>query len=1010
MTFVYTSPYLLPLLLASLISLTVSVYAWLRRTSSPSAVWLALLGLSSAEWAFAYALEIAGVEMQTKIFWGKIQYLGITTTPLFLLLFAFKLANLMDHLPPRRLFLLGVFPAISVVLGLTPESHSLIWAEVSIARHQLFSALDITHGPWFWAVIGYSYIYLVIGTYIILRHVGTMKGLYRGQTLALVISVIAPWLANALYITRLSPIDPLDLTPFAFTISVVGVAWGIFGFRLVDVAPVARDVLLENMREGLIVLNAHHRVVDINPAAGRMIGLPAEQAIGKSMNEIFSPWPYFLERFEESSSGTDVLVVGRGEARRRYSVRVSPLEDTRNHVTGRVMLLRDLDEAMLPEPRLAVRKADGLPAEDESQHDAQGKPKNSLRQALLNFFLPPVLENIPAGAANPTWAQSMERVLTIMMRLAALIGVITVALILPGITTQWVYAASIVLVIVFLWVLSFWRTAPLQVRINFFLVLIYGLAFVEVYYFGYSVEAFIYLIAATILGTLFGDLRGGFLSMSASLTLLSIFGWIISQGMHRSEFGPMPPFSFQSAMISMTTYLAVSTAIVASVNALIGSLNRAWQKETQALNLLQQERDLLEQRVNERTRDLAEARDQALRSRDEVLNEIAERKRAESLLQESELRFRQIVEAASDIIYRTDANGRFTYVNPTTLRIMGFDSEDQMLGLHFLSLAANEWRHKLKRFYDRQFISGEQSTYFEFEVISLDGERIWIGQNVQIIKEANTVVGFQAVARDITRLKEAQDALALSRDQALEASRIKTLLLSRVSHELRTPLSSILGYAELLKLNAFGPLNEEQLDASTKILESADYLTKLVNDLLDQAQAETKNITLRMKLFSPSLLLQKVQAAMELLAHKKGLAFEVELAPELPEMLYGDEGRLQQILINLAGNAIKFTITGRVKVRLYLPASMQWAMQVSDTGAGIPKEAQAYIFEPFRQVDNAITRQNRGTGLGLSITRQLVEIMGGSIHLESEPGHGSTFTITLPIHRKPEMELGQGQP
>jgi signal transduction histidine kinase len=204
-------------------------------------------------------------------------------------------------------------------------------------------------------------------------------------------------------------------------------------------------------------------------------------------------------------------------------------------------------------------------------------------------------------------------------------------------------------------------------------------------------------------------------------------------------------------------------------------------------------------------------------------------------------------------------------------------------------------------------------------------------------------------------------------------------------------------------MNTFGDLNIEQKDAATQIMGSADYLSKMVNDLLDEAQAESKSMSLHKTMFSPASMLQKVQASMDILAHNKGLELSTSLAPELPELLYGDERRLQQILINLTGNAIKFTRIGKVQIKIYQFSPGQWAMQVSDTGAGIPKEDQAYIFEPFRQVDNSITRENRGTGLGLSITKQLVELMDGEISLESEPGQGSAFTIILPILRKLEQ-------
>jgi two-component system sensor histidine kinase/response regulator len=385
----------------------------------------------------------------------------------------------------------------------------------------------------------------------------------------------------------------------------------------------------------------------------------------------------------------------------------------------------------------------------------------------------------------------------------------------------------------------------------------------------------------------------------------------------------------------------------------------------------------------------------------EAVKEIAERKRAEALLQESEARFRQIVETASDIIYRTDVNGNFTYVNPSALNMMGFASEREMLGGNSLELTLPEYRQCLKRFYVRQYLGKIRSTYYEFPVLTADGNIVWVGQNMQLIMDGETVTGFQAVARNITQLKQAQEALALSRDQALDASRFKSQLLSRVSHELRTPLGGILGYAELLQYKAFGGLNENQRNAVNNIIESTHYLTEVVNDLLDQSQIESQSLSLYNEYFEPAELVEKALSPIKALALKKGLELRVEISPDLPTELYGDVKRLRQILINLAGNAVKFTKTGEIVVRLERPAPAQWSLAVRDTGAGIPAGDQKNIFEPFRQVSNSITRENRGSGLGLAITRQLVEIMGGQVSLESEIGKGSVFTIILPILNAP---------
>jgi signal transduction histidine kinase len=263
------------------------------------------------------------------------------------------------------------------------------------------------------------------------------------------------------------------------------------------------------------------------------------------------------------------------------------------------------------------------------------------------------------------------------------------------------------------------------------------------------------------------------------------------------------------------------------------------------------------------------------------------------------------------------------------------------------------------------------------------------------------VTGFQVLARDITAIKQAQEALRIAYDQALEASRAKSQLLAKVSHELRTPLGGILGYAELLQNGTFGPLQETQQKAADEILQSSHYLTLMVNELLDEAQIQANTATLQESCFTPAVLLQQIIPGLEIMAERKGLKFTTSIDPKLPQELYGDERRLRQILVNLIGNAIKFTKEGRVHASLRCPDSTHWIMQVTETGIGIPEEAHSSIFEPFKQADNAITRENRGIGLGLSITKQLVELMGGRIVLESQVGAGSTFTVLLPLVKQP---------
>ena len=255
------------------------------------------------------------------------------------------------------------------------------------------------------------------------------------------------------------------------------------------------------------------------------------------------------------------------------------------------------------------------------------------------------------------------------------------------------------------------------------------------------------------------------------------------------------------------------------------------------------------------------------------------------------------------------------------------------------------------------------------------------------------------------QLQERERELVVARDHALQASRLKTELLARVSHELRTPLGAILGFTEMLQIEVFGPTNEEQRQIMTQVIQSTQYLTTLINELLDQAKLEAGQLKLNIIPFNPVDLVKDVQAKMNVLAQVKSLTLNTKISGNIPTILSGDPIRLQQILVNLISNSIKFTDRGSIQINLSMPDNHHWAIQVSDTGLGIPLTAQTLIFEPFRQADGSITRSYGGTGLGLSIVKQLVTLMGGQITLESRVGQGSTFMVTLPLEQALNQQL-----
>ncbi len=241
--------------------------------------------------------------------------------------------------------------------------------------------------------------------------------------------------------------------------------------------------------------------------------------------------------------------------------------------------------------------------------------------------------------------------------------------------------------------------------------------------------------------------------------------------------------------------------------------------------------------------------------------------------------------------------------------------------------------------------------------------------------------------------------VAVFRDYTHEAEveRMKNTFLAIVSHELRTPLNAILGYAEMLKEAVYGPVNEKQSRVAERIMTNSHRLLDIVSDLLDKAQMEAGKLSLHLQSFRPADLIDNVHSVMDKIAGDKGLALTSELDPGLPEFIVGDIARLQQILVNLINNSVKFTEKGSVHMCLSRKDKKHWLLKITDTGIGIPDEELPNIFEAFRQVDSTATRKYGGFGLGLSIVKQLAELMDGEVTVDSKLGTGSNFWVTLPL-------------
>jgi PAS domain S-box-containing protein len=337
-----------PVAASAVVSFAVAVAIW-RRRPAPGAISFSLLMLVVAEYSLAYVLELVSADLPHVLFWDNMEWLGAAWAPTLWLVFVLQYTGRARWLTRRTVALLAIEPLITLLLLWTNQFHGLIEDHIRLDTSGSFAALALTYGVWYWIDIAYSYLLLFVGAILICILILTLMRstrLYLGQAGALLIAVLAPWVGNALTAFGLSPFPNLDLTPFAFTISGLAVAWSLFRFRLLDILPIARETVFESMSDAVIVVDEQNRIVDLNLAAQRLAHDTASKAIGQPFTRIFSAYPELVEHYYDATEANAEIVLGEGEALRYFGLRTSPLYRRSGHlaVAGRLIILNDVTE------------------------------------------------------------------------------------------------------------------------------------------------------------------------------------------------------------------------------------------------------------------------------------------------------------------------------------------------------------------------------------------------------------------------------------------------------------------------------------------------------------------------------------------------------------------------------------------------------------------------------------------------------------------------------------------
>ncbi|MFI5014760.1 MAG: ATP-binding protein [Hyphomicrobiales bacterium] len=383
-------------------------------------------------------------------------------------------------------------------------------------------------------------------------------------------------------------------------------------------------------------------------------------------------------------------------------------------------------------------------------------------------------------------------------------------------------------------------------------------------------------------------------------------------------------------------------------------------------------------------RDLRRADRQALTGESEI-----ERLRDEIWqARESEERYRSLIEGQNDLILRRDQDGRIVYANAVFLEAAG--QSEAIIGSGFVlaSISTSE-----------TLLTADGARSFDQEIETGRGRR-WISWIETVVREPEGRMLTQCVGRDITERREAEQAIAGAQRKAEAASAAKSRFLANVSHELRTPLSGIMGMADLLLDTGLSP---EQATYARAVKSSGESLLSLIDEILDFSKIESGKLELAEEAFDLTGLVEGVVELLAPRAQGKGIEIASFIAPRTPRQLIGDPARLRQILLNLAGNAVKFSATGGVGLSVSVSPQGRTVFEVADTGEGVSADRLQRIFEEFEQGEGA----SGGAGLGLAISRRLVEMMGGSLGVESTPGHGSVFTAEIPLAAVMEQPLAR---
>jgi len=949
MAWQYT-PYLLPLALATAVAIGLVLFGW-RRRRTPGAIPLIVLMSAVAEWALTYALELASSNLEAKILWDRLEFLGIVVVPAAWLAFTLQYTGRGSWLRPRFLALLAIEPILTVLLVWTNPYHHLVWHDIHLNTSPSLPMLGQSPGVGFLAHTAYSYLVMLSGTLLLIQVLARRASLYRRQAGPLLFAAFIPWVGNAISLFGLPRFPELDLTPFAFVLSGLAVAWSLFRHQFLRLVPVARDTVIEGMVDGLIVLDMQNRIVDLNPAAQQAIGCAGAQAIGRPLAQVWPGRPELLEGEGDAGEARLEVVLGEGEGRRCFDLHLSPLYRRHSPRKGR-------PEAA-PSGRLVVL------------HDMTERKRFEATLIAQEHFFENLVAVARATVARPTLEATLHSMLPLAVTLTGAevgslfmlneAGEVTHELLEPARMFSAQREMEAVQLVMH-------EGLPSRVAQQGRPALIHDTA-----------QDDRCLALSNDLSLVRSALSLPILSGSTLLGVLTLAHSI--------------PGHFSEKDLSLMQAAADQMALALRSVQMYEVQHRLANQQTTLYEVLrrvgaQLDPDTAAQVAVETIVRLTGWPEVSI----SLPNEAGTHLLARAMAGPASVPRGWIQGATEGIIGRAFHTGQIQYAPDVSA------DPDYVEGHPSIR---SELAVPLQR--------GEQT----LGVLNLERDQL-SGFDTDDILLAESLAEAISLAMDIARLytaaqkelverKRVAEELREAKEVAESADRAKGAFLASMSHELRTPLSAIIGYSELLHDEARERGYSGIIPDLEKIRAAGGHLLALINNILDFSKIEAGRMELYLETFDIAALIDEAVMTAQSLVEKNGNVLQVQLADQLGAM-HADQTKIKQILLNLLGNAAKFTERGTITLAVTREQSDEadWVVfRVADTGIGMTPAQMRNLFQSFSQGDAATTRRYGGTGLGLAISHRLCQMMGGQISAVSREGSGSTFTVRIPAQVSP---------